>query len=292
MPNGDRPTVDEHYVPQVYLRGFAADPALERIYRLRLSDISAGCINVKIESQVFQKNLYEVKNSSGNFIGRNYIENCLHDVETLFGEYRSTLFSEIEACKATNELTYLSQDMRSFLTKFILLQMVRTKSVIQFSQAKATEDLREYVYPYEAKILTFFKLFPFFDTDKATPLVGSNMIDIMSPWLDNMVLFVGYFSDDVLFTSDNPVYALMEDYNIKEPVEILLPLSPQSVVALIHRDKVGQECNNQILQLSDEWAEHIRECTIIGASDTLYAPYEFDLNYLKEIKRIRNKENP
>lgn len=292
MPNGDKPTVDEHYVPQVYLRGFATDNNSERIYRLSLANISAGCTNVKIRSQSYERNLYEVKNSSGNFIGRNYIENSLHDVETLFGKYCSTLFAEIEACKATNKITYLSQDMRSFLTKFILLQMVRTKSAIQFAQTKATEGLKEYVYPHEAKILTFFKLFPFFDTDKATPLVGSNMIDIMIPWLDNMVLFVGSFSDDVLFTSDNPVYALMEDYNVKEPAEILLPLSPRFVAIYIHRDKVEQEYNNQIIQLSDEWAEHIRECTIIGARDTLYAPYEFDLNYLKEIERIRNKENP
>lgn len=290
MPNGDKPTVHEHYVPKVYLSGFAADNASKRIYRLSLSNISAGCTDVKIESQAFQNNLYEAKNSSGNFIGRNYIENCLHNVETLYGKYRSALFSEIESCKVTNETTYLSHEMRCFLTQFILLQMVRTKSIIQAVQTKTAEDLKEYVHPNEAKLLALFKLFAFFDTDKTTPLVGASMIDIMLPWLDNMVLFVGYFSEDVLFTSDNPVYALMEDYNKKEPTEILLPLSPRVVVAFIHRDKVGREYDNQILQLSKEWAKHICECTIIGAKDALYSPHKFELNALKEIERIRNME--
>ena len=288
MSNGNKPTVNEHYVPQVYLRGFATDSNPERIYRLSLSNISAGCKNVKINSQLVEKNLYEIKTDNNIFIGRNYIEKCFQEKETLFGEYRSKLFSEIEVCKDSNQIKYLSKEVRDFFTNFTLLQMVRLARIVKSACNKASDDLNKYTKAYEAHILTYFKLFPFFDKEKTLPLVGQSMVEEMTPWLNEMVFFAGYFESNILFTSDNPVFAYIDNFDTKEPTEIFFSLSPQCVIIFLHRDENNQIYDNQIIPLSNELASHIQICTIKNAQDALYSSYEFKGEDFAKIEEIRN----
>ncbi len=42
MPNGDRPKVDQHTVPQVYLRGFLMIKSIYGIMILKATDIAMG----------------------------------------------------------------------------------------------------------------------------------------------------------------------------------------------------------------------------------------------------------
>ena len=76
-------TRKQHYVPQVYLRGFSEDKI--RIWSYVVNPLEDGKC-VPIESICREKYLYEVKDNDGNWLAPNWIEKCLSILERMFAE--------------------------------------------------------------------------------------------------------------------------------------------------------------------------------------------------------------
>jgi hypothetical protein len=70
----NKPTKKQHYVPQIYLRGFSSDE--EFVIR---NELESQCIvsskPVPIQSICREDFLYEIKDSEGSYIALNFIEN-------------------------------------------------------------------------------------------------------------------------------------------------------------------------------------------------------------------------
>ena len=66
-------TKKQHYVPQVYLRGFS--PGEEMTYSFNLKTGIPKHKPIPIETVCYEKYLYEIKDSNGKIISDNYIEN-------------------------------------------------------------------------------------------------------------------------------------------------------------------------------------------------------------------------
>ncbi len=89
-----KPTRKQHYVPQVYLKGFSNCGNMINAY---WSD-NNGIIKEKcvpIESICRENYLYELKNDSNELIAINYIEKCLSVIEGEFSEYRNILLKKL-----------------------------------------------------------------------------------------------------------------------------------------------------------------------------------------------------
>ena len=72
----NKPTKNQHYVPQVYLKGFSRDEI--HVYRNEMiEDRIVSSKSVPIESIFREKYLYEIKDSKGSFIAINHVEKCL-----------------------------------------------------------------------------------------------------------------------------------------------------------------------------------------------------------------------
>ena len=92
MPNGDKPTIKEHFVPQTYLRGFSENSTT--IYRFDLKRDIQTSISVPIKSVAYIENLYELQADDNSFINRNFIENSLSQLETKLPHYLKMLESK------------------------------------------------------------------------------------------------------------------------------------------------------------------------------------------------------
>lgn len=86
----NKPTTDEHYIPQCYLKQFSSDG--ERIYQYDVLSGKQTPVPVPTKSVCYQKHLYEFRDSSGAFAYRNLIEKSFGIYE---GEFAKTFRSII-----------------------------------------------------------------------------------------------------------------------------------------------------------------------------------------------------
>ena len=86
----NKPTTDEHYIPQCYLKQFSSDG--ERIYQYDVLSGKQTPVPVPTKSVCYQKHLYEFRDSSGAFAYRNLIEKSFGIYE---GEFAKTFRSKL-----------------------------------------------------------------------------------------------------------------------------------------------------------------------------------------------------
>ena len=119
----NKPTIDEHYIPQCYLKQFSPDG--ERIYQYDVITGKQSPAPVPIKSICYEKHLYEFRDDNGDFVHRNLIEKAFGIYE---GEF-ATVFRSIQS-KSSYEANF---NTRSFLTKnekALLIFFISTMSLI------------------------------------------------------------------------------------------------------------------------------------------------------------------
>ena len=70
MPKGAKPTVNEHYIPRMYLRGFSeiTKSGKAKLWQFSLKSMQQSTVQVGVEDICFEKHLYEIKGSDGSYI--------------------------------------------------------------------------------------------------------------------------------------------------------------------------------------------------------------------------------
>ena len=101
MPNGSNRTRKQHYVPQVYLRGFAPqylNKCSENsknskpkygVFYYDLQERTQSKIAVPTNSVCFENDLYEVMGKSDEIVYDNRLENCFSILERRYAEFRT-----------------------------------------------------------------------------------------------------------------------------------------------------------------------------------------------------------
>lgn len=93
-------TKKQHYIPQVYLRGFSPeynDKSHEiscsgyTIYCYDLTKTTQSYKPVPIKSVCYKNYLYEVTGDDGEIVLPNHLEKCFSALEKMFGTYRHIL---------------------------------------------------------------------------------------------------------------------------------------------------------------------------------------------------------
>lgn len=84
MPNGEKPTTNEHFIPQMYLRGFSEIKKRDKslIWQFNLKTMQQTPVQVDIQDICSEKHLYEIKGSDGSIIAQNTIEKTFGKIET------------------------------------------------------------------------------------------------------------------------------------------------------------------------------------------------------------------
>lgn len=223
MPNIQKPTSKQHYVPQVYLRGFSQDQ--KRIYRYDLKTGFQKREPVSISSVCFLKDMYEFTDEKGKKLGVNYIEKCFCEFEAIFSQHINKLKTHITHKPDNNSLFVMDSDESAFWTAYTAIQILRSPWILSATYEWAEEYLKEQSSNDELQTIDILLCLPFLKDliDKE----GSLFKCLISS-IKNLSIVIGIDKNDRIFTSDNPVYCYGDNLNSIE--KIIFPLSSNLVL--------------------------------------------------------------
>ena len=287
MPNGDKPTIKEHFVPQTYLRGFSENNAT--IYRFDLKRGIQTPMSVPIKSVAYIENLYELQADDNSFISRNFIENSLCQLEGKLSYYRKML--ESKALFKENQATacFLSTKEKNYWRFFLTLQTMRDPAFISEAAKRAIISYGDTISPQTAKNLTLIGSFPFFESTSEHP-TGSlckKVFDIVS----DMNIMVKAGPDSNLITSDNPVCVSATSASFEGITGFWMPIT-SDIAILFHKKNLIKNGKRTSLQwLSQTTANLMNEEVIYRARNELYSKRQFSEAEITHIKEIRKREH-
>ena len=149
MEEKDLPKKKQHFVPQVYLRGFSpdykrlgkSDIPKEKftIYSYNLEKGSYDSTEaVPISSICYKKKLYEIYGSDEKIIFPNWLENYFCALENMYGEYRTELERKIHR-ENIGISSFLSKKERVFWVTFIAIHLLRNAFALSEAEAAIKE---------------------------------------------------------------------------------------------------------------------------------------------------------
>ena len=132
-------TKKQHYIPQVYLRGFSPqykNDGGEKLdngkytiyaYDLKKNELSQA---IPIKSICYEEYLYEIRNDEGKIVSENYLENFFRVLEKKFGAYRKKLESKALLEENYEINCFLTQEEKSFWVTYMIIQILRLPSAL------------------------------------------------------------------------------------------------------------------------------------------------------------------
>ena len=284
----NKPTEKEHYIPQTYLRAFSVPEDDRMIIQYDLDVNPVVSRRVPIKTICYKKNLYEIKNSEGEIVRQNYLENCLNVLEGLFANNRRKLFAKANkinlGCKS-----FLSNEEKAFWKLYIALQLLRYPEALQ----TAEEAFEEFLIGESSGEMTrdIAKLY-------CLPFLGSydpedrNVLTEELKLIEPLDICVEICQTERFITSDRPIFAYSPTFPKEIKLEqIVFPLSPK-VQLLLHTHGEQNHSLRNILHLvnEEETSDAIRAMGF-AANRFVYANRTLDEKEI-EVLRLGHKDKP
>lgn len=276
----NNPTSKEHYIPQVYLNGFASKDKRIYFYDLNIHRYSDQMVPVK--SICYQKDLYEYKNEKNEIININRIEKALGGFESAFSEKKAAIKSRIKvANNQTN--SFLSQAEKDFWTFYITLQILRMPKIINESSVVLSKLIPDGNNANMNRNTALSMLLPFEWKNDLDKLESTLFIEIFTSVL-RLECAVAYDEQKRLFTSDNPLY-IYSTNSIYDCNEIYFPID--SSLCLIFSNSVFLP-ENGIIHI--DYNEYCKICKSIAyaADEKLYTQRKLTKIEMNWIDSARN----
>lgn len=279
-----KPTRKQHYVPQVYLKGFSNCGNMINAYWSDNNDIiKEKC--VPIESICREKYLYELKNDSDELIAVNYIEKCLSVIEGKFSGYRNILLKK--AFNEGNQKTkcFFSAEEKAFWILYIVIQMLRTPNVLNEAKSFSRECFGKYLSGNLSDNIAISQCLPFLKEMESGE--QNCLLSFIKPMLE-MSIALGVDSKGRIITSDNPVYPFSSDKTIENFEEIVFPISDQLVIFLFGGDLKEKRGKNKLLILNDENVDSLIKLIACPDRKMIFSKQPLSDEYRQLIKLARN----
>lgn len=274
-------TKKQHYIPQVYLRGFA--PEYKTLRRSNVSNEKHTIFqyeigserqierSVPIKSVCYQECLYETPNKDGEYINPNWLENVFSKLEVMFSEYRDKL--ERKAYHEENFIIncFLDRDEKAFWVTYLALQILRLPQLLNTAQEEAKkllnndsfadEDINGFVRMY------CLPLFSEIHEDSKEAIVFNAIIKPMF----SMNMAVGVDFDGKLITSDKTVYIYTKEYPCDEYEEVIFPISASICLILLGGEKKKQYRHNVLFPIDKNARDYICGAIASTAFEKIYS---------------------
>ena len=232
MPNGSNRTEKQHYVPRVYLKGFALqylDKCSENskssktkccVFYYDLQERTQSKIVVPVNSVCFERDLCEVTGKKGEVVYDNRLENCFSILENRYAKLRTNI--EKKAFVKDNYKTkcFLTRDEKLHLMGYMTIQILRTPTFLNLALKVAQEVWEKGKSEEQLKNIVRIQCLSFIDTyykkdendvcnNKKFVRISDNQFEILGSIIGPMVgmsFMIGVDNESRLITSDNPVY--------------------------------------------------------------------------------------
>lgn len=298
MSNGDRLTKKQHYIPQVYLRGFSPEyvkgnkdyPTYRyTIYCHDLNSKKQLLQAVPIKSICYNEYLYEVTGHEGEIILPNYLEYFFSVIEKMFGNFRGRL--ERKAFIEENYRTkcFLANEEKIFWVMFILIQILRMPQVLKMAECVSKEIWSDNINTKQAQNIARIFCLPFFKEIEEGSKEAYIFETLFGP-MKNMSFGVGVDRERKIITSDKPVYVCAKSFPCDEYDEIIFPISSELCLFLFSKENKANYHKNFLFPINDEIREKILKSMTASSFGKLYSNHILDKTERRHIKEVL-KEN-
>ena len=280
----NKPTTEEHYIPQFYLKNFSQDG--KRIYQY---DVITGCQTsapVAIRKICFEKNLYEFKDASGEFINRNLIERWLSIYECEFAKVFRSIQSKAKV--ESNYITrcFLSQKEKAFLIFFLSTLIVRDPEILQAAQDLAMDFFGNQVNEISARNIALQMCLPIYNK---IDIEDKNLLNEVMRRFEDMTFLIGVTDSDDIITSDSPVMLKSDIPNIFKYDEVMLPLSSNLVLYMFPCEAMPHNRYNRLFKLKQEDIEYINKVVASRCKRWIYSKSPLTEKQIESISIGRSK---
>lgn len=260
-----KPTSDEHFIPQFYLKQFSPDG--EHVYQF---DVLSGIqtpVPVPTKSICYQKNLYEFQNENGDFLHQNLLERLLSKYEGQFAEVFGSIQKKASSKGGFLTPEFLSDKEIAMLSFFLSTMIARKPEILQAGREVAKEIFGDTISDYIAKNISLLMLLPLFK--EINPNDKNVLIKIMG-FFEDMSFQIGVSKQLVFWTSDNPITLYGKIPPVK-PDEVILPLSPCLVLYMKPYKITKPECDNRLVELRERDVEFVNHSTATHCQRWIYS---------------------
>lgn len=252
MQKAENITKKQHYIPQVYLRGFSPEYSYKS-NEIPLSKYTIYCYDlikevqaykpVPIKSICYKKDLYEVTGHDGEIVLPNHLEKFFSELEKKFSEYRHKL--ERKAFIAENYATniFLTQEEKLFWITYILVQILRMPQILELAEQVGLETWEEELTNKQVQNIARLFCLPFF-REMTEGNKEAKVFNALFEPMKSMSFGVGVDMQGRIITSDKPVFVYSKVFPCKEYERIIFPISSQMCLFMFgNEDKKIQRKN-------------------------------------------------
>lgn len=281
MAKGDGLTHNQHFVPQVYLRGFSDDDI--RVFYYDLTSCKSSRVAVPVKSICFEYDLYEAKNEQGDYLFANHIEKSMAILERMFADYRKKL--ERKGFLKENFITkcFLTHEEKIFWITYISVQIMRSPKVLSIAKNFSKEYLKNDVSMCIAENIALSYCLPFF-TELSEDSQNA-FCSFLNPML-NMSFNIGVIQgDEELFTSDDPIY-IHANWPCEEYDQIIFPITSKLCLFMYGGEYKAVHKKNCLFPIEKEMLAEINRAIAYRADKMIFSAKQLNKQQEDEICRI------
>ncbi len=281
MAQKNKPTSNEHFIPQCYLKQFSYDN--KHIYQFDIKSGKATPKPVSTDSICYQKNLYEFRDESGSFIYRNLIENQLCKLEIVYSRIIKSIKSKTACKKNYKTHSFLTKKEKMFLIYFIMIQQMRGPFIINETEREIGTKWGDILDKCYVRNLTIMSLLPIY---KKLFQTDNNIIFSKLHLFDEMSYLIGTTDNDSIFTSDNPVIMLWDD-KLANLEEVIYPLSSRIILYMKPHNQTPKGFRNRMIHLESKDIEYINKVIVKLCKRWVYSKNALTESQIKWIMKER-----
>lgn len=299
MTKGTKITKKQHYIPQVYLRGFSPEYHKKGNAEIPLAKYTIYChdLNEKeqimkaipIKSVCYSDYLYEVTGDEGEIVLANHLERFFSSMEKRFSKYRDKLEKKAFIEENYKTKCFLTSEEKIFWVTHILIQILRLPQILDLAENVSLETWKNQINNMQAKNIARMSCLPFFKE----LVEGSKEAMIFNALLEpmkNMSFGVGVDKQGKVITSDKPVYIYAEDFPCQEYGRVIFPITSEICLFLFRKETKNQYPKNFLFPIMDEVREEIIKSMTESSFEKIYANHLLDKTERRYIKEVLNEK--
>ena len=293
-------TVKQHYIPQVYLRGFS--PEYEKAKRkeidkrrctIYLYDLSDGQRNnEEIKDICYEDYLYEVTGNNGEYVVFNHLEKILGFFEQKFSDFRRKLEAKVFYEENYKTGSFLTREEKDFWIVYIAIQLLRSPSILRSAEEFNKEFFGEKVSDAQARNISRLFCLPFFkeiDENSEEAFVFQAIVEPMM----KMSFAVGVDRKGSIITSDETMYIYSSEIPCQEYGKVIFPITANICLILLGgEEKRKHKRRNFLFPISDEKRDEIFWSIVYSARERIYANHPLDKHERLLVKKaLKDRES-
>lgn len=299
MAKEKNPTTDEHFVPRMHLRRFSErkqkkSKFKDLIWAFNLTTMEQLPNQIPIEDICYKKHLYEFKDSDGDFIDRNRVENTLSTYEKAFSIAIDQILRNAEIDRNLLTKCFLSPKEKVLLTAFMTLQILRYPFVLSSAEDLLNEMFPDQLKAHEARNVAVWSCLDSF-IDGKFDVEKNSIFWRIANWFEDMAFIIGRSKEPVFFTADRPIFLFHSkrdtiDFSLDRPEKIIFPLSPTIVLYMVPNSEETRSKRNVLMKLPDKFIQEVQWSIAECASEWIYSRYPITKAQIRLIKDARKKD--